>query len=137
MGEEPIAAGGSLRRFLVDADGRPCELDLLSDIQRHISLVSDRLQALYSHDDTVFEVALSGLDGSIGIHREFSESEQAEAMRCLRLSGHGAAWGAPLQNPLHRAGKACAAGACAGGRPCSSASRRTIYRVWTPHPAGG
>ena len=87
MGEEPIAAGGSLRRFLVDADGRPCELDLLSDIQRHISLVSDRLQALYSHDDTVFEVALSGLDGSIGIHREFSESEQAEAMRCLRLSG--------------------------------------------------
>lgn len=69
--------------------GRPCELDLLSDIQRHISLVSDRLQALYSHDDTVFEVALSGLDGSIGIHREFSESEQAEAMRCLRLSGHG------------------------------------------------
>ena len=61
---------------------------LLSDIQRHISSgPPDRLQALYSHDDTVFEVALSGLDGSIGIHREFSESEQAEAMRCLRLSG--------------------------------------------------
>lgn len=87
MGEELIAAGGSLRRALVGAGESPRELTLLSDVQRHISLVSDRLQALYSHDDNALQVVLSGLDGGIGIHREFSEYERAEAMRCLSLTG--------------------------------------------------
>lgn len=87
MGEELIAAGGSLRRTLVGTNDGPRELTLLSDVQRHISLVSDRLQALYSHDDNALQVVLSGLDGGIGIHREFSEYERAEAVRCLRLTG--------------------------------------------------
>lgn len=87
MGEELIAAGGSLRRTLLGADGNVHELALLTDIQRHISLVSDRLQALYSYNDSARQVVLSGLDGGIGIHREFSEREQTEALRCLRLTG--------------------------------------------------
>ena len=92
MGEEPVAAGGSLRRYLAvsNAEGTARterELSTLSEIQHHICLVSDRLQALYTHDDNALQVSLSGLDGTIGVHRECSAAEQARAMRCLRLTG--------------------------------------------------
>lgn len=92
MGEEPVAAGGSLHRYLAvpGAEGTERterELSTLSEIQRHICLVSDRLQTLYTHDDNALQVSLSGLDGTIGVHRDFSDAEQTRAMHCLRLTG--------------------------------------------------
>ncbi|MDE6735277.1 MAG: ATP-binding cassette domain-containing protein [Desulfovibrio sp.] len=81
-GDEFAAAGGTLRRFLPSL-GR--EAETLEEVRRGVRLVSDLSQALYGYPLTGLELVCSGLDNSIGVYREFSAEEQAEARRLMEL----------------------------------------------------
>lgn len=91
MGEELVAYGGELTRYLPRHGG---ENPALPHIQRGIRLVSDRLQALYTYNDSAAEVVFSGFDGSIGLYRDISDDakafENVEVARCLALVGMSA-----------------------------------------------
>ena len=79
-GDENVAAGGSISRFLPRRGGLARRLE---DIRRSIRLVSDLQQATYGYDLTGRELVCSGLDKSVGVYREFSPEEILEADRCL------------------------------------------------------
>ncbi|WP_165078829.1 MULTISPECIES: ATP-binding cassette domain-containing protein [unclassified Desulfovibrio] len=81
-GDEFAAAGGTLRRFLPSL-GR--EAETLEEVRHGVRLVSDLSQALYGYPLTGLELVCSGLDNSIGLYREFSAAEQAEARRLVEL----------------------------------------------------
>lgn len=75
-GDEFAAAGGSIERFL---PGQGCMAKNLAQIRRGIRLVSDLSQALYDYPLTGLELVCSGFDNSVGIYRDFSQAETAEA----------------------------------------------------------
>ena len=81
-GDEFAAAGGTLRRHLPSL-GR--EALTLEEVRRGVRLVSDLSQALYGYPLTGLELVCSGLDNSIGVYREFSAEERAEARRLVEL----------------------------------------------------
>lgn len=71
-GEEFAAWGGSLRWF--GQKNLP-----LTELQKRVGYVSDRLHSLYTYDMSAYDVVLSGADGSIGIYRDLNEEELARA----------------------------------------------------------
>jgi len=81
-GDHHPACGGSIARVL---PGKREALRMLSDIRRHIRLVSGDMQANYAYDLRGEEFVCSGRTGSIGIYYEPDESERAEARVCLEL----------------------------------------------------
>lgn len=92
-GDEFAAAGGAFRRFLPSL-GR--EAESLEEIRRGVRLVSDLSQALYGYALTGLELVCTGLDNSIGLYREFSAQEKAQARELLEFffpeaSGQGKA----------------------------------------------
>ena len=76
------AYGGSIVRMLPGEHG---PLRTLSDIRKHIRLVSGYMQADYSYNLTGEEFVCSGRTGSIGIYHEPDMAERAEAGTCLEL----------------------------------------------------
>ena len=81
-GDEFAAAGGRLTRFLPSL-GR--EARTLEEVRRGVRLVSDLSQALYGYPLRGLELVCSGLDNSIGVYRDFSAAEQAEALARMEL----------------------------------------------------
>ena len=81
-GEHYPACGGSIARML---PGEREALRTLSDIRRHIRLVSGDMQANYVYNLPGEEFVCSGRAGSIGMYYEPDESERAEARACLEL----------------------------------------------------
>ena len=79
-GDEFAAAGGSLARFLPSLGRSPRTLE---ETRRGVRLVSDLSQALYGYPLNGLELVSSGLDNSIGIYREFSAGELAQAQGLL------------------------------------------------------
>lgn len=79
-GEEFAAAGGSVSRWLPSL-GR--EANTLEEIRGGIHLVSDLSQALYGYDLTGMQLLLSGFEQSVGLYREYSPAEEAEARAIL------------------------------------------------------
>lgn len=79
-GDEFAAAGGHVSQWYSKERRWASSL---SDKRRSVSLVSDLGQSLYGYDLTGLELVLSGLDGSTGIYRQFTESEIAAAWRAL------------------------------------------------------
>ena len=76
-GDEFVAAGGAITRCLPGNGG---ETSLLRDIRKGIRLVSDLSQARYGYGLTALELVCSGFDNSVGVYRDFSAGEIAEAM---------------------------------------------------------
>lgn len=90
------ALGGELRWPALELE--PGQRPTLTEIQQKFALVSDRLQAEYDYDVSGLELILSGIDSSIGLYREFSEAETAEARHwaeILRLEPY-------LEQPISR-----------------------------------
>ena len=81
-GDEFAAAGGRCTRFLPSL-GR--EARTLEEVRHGVRLVSDLSQALYGYPLTGLELVCSGLDNSIGVYREFSGEEQAQALARMEL----------------------------------------------------
>jgi len=81
-GDHFPACGGSIAREL---SGEREALLTLSDIRRHIRLVSGDMQANYSYDLAGEEFVCSGRTASIGMYYEPDEAERAEARACLEL----------------------------------------------------
>jgi len=81
-GEHYPACGGSIARVL---PGERETLRTLSDIRRHIRLVSGNIQANYAYDLAGEAFVCSGRTGSIGMYYEPDEAERAEARACLEL----------------------------------------------------
>ncbi|WP_299395771.1 ATP-binding cassette domain-containing protein [uncultured Desulfovibrio sp.] len=79
-GDEFVATGGSITRCLPGNGG---ETSLLEDIRKGIRLVSDLSQAQYGYDLNALGLVCSGFDNSVGIYRDFSAGEVAEAMRVM------------------------------------------------------
>lgn len=77
-GDEQVAWPGKLQFHLPKDDDIP-----FAALRRRVRLVSDANQALYEYDVTVLELALSGIDNTIGIYREYSDLEKAEAKKQL------------------------------------------------------
>ena len=76
------AYGGSITRTLPGAHETP---HTLSDIRRHIRLVSGDMQANYAYNLIGEEFVCSGRTGSIGMYYEPDDAERAEARACLEL----------------------------------------------------
>jgi len=83
-GDEVPAWGGSISRDLKRQGGRTV---ILSEIRKGIRLVSDLGQATYTYDLTGEELVLSGIDNSVGLYRNITESERVEAAQCLDMLG--------------------------------------------------
>lgn len=83
-GDENVAWPGSIDFHL--PGGRKGEI-ALENLRRHIRLVSDLSEAYYGYDVTCLELVLSGFDNTVGIYRDFGESERAEARELLGLVG--------------------------------------------------
>ena len=81
-GDHYPACGGSIARIL---PGDKEALRTLSDIRRHIRLVSGDMQAKYAYNLLGEEFVCSGRAGSIGMYYEPDEAERAEARVCLEL----------------------------------------------------
>ena len=79
-GDEFVATGGGITRFLPGNGG---ETGLLEDIRKGIRLVSDLSQARYGYSVNALDLVCSGFDNSVGIYRDFSAEEIAEAMRVM------------------------------------------------------
>jgi len=76
------AYGGSIARIM------PCgykPLHTLSDIRKHIRLVSGDMQANYAYNLAGEAFVCSGRTGTIGIYHETEETERVEAHACLAL----------------------------------------------------
>lgn len=71
-GEEFVAWGGTMRWF--NQPKIP-----LTELQKKVGYVSDRLHSLYTYDMTAHNVVLSGADGSVGIYRDLSPQEKERA----------------------------------------------------------
>ena len=76
------ACGGSIARIL---PGEHKPLRTLSDIRRHIRLVSGEMQANYAYNLIGEEFVCSGRTGSVGMYYKLDESERTEARVCLML----------------------------------------------------
>ena len=81
-GDHYPAYGGCIARVL---PGEREPLHTLSDIRKHIRLVSGDLQAGYAYDLMGEDFVCSGRTGSIGMYYEPDEAERAEARACLEL----------------------------------------------------
>jgi molybdate transport system ATP-binding protein len=81
-GEYYPACGGSIARIL---PGERAPLRTLSDIRRHIRLLSGDMQANYAYDLIGEEFVCNGLADGIGMYYEAGEAERAEARACLEL----------------------------------------------------
>jgi molybdate transport system ATP-binding protein len=81
-GEEFVALGGEFR-FWREHE----EIKTLAELRKHVRLVSDRLQAEYTYDDSVTDIVLSGFDGSVGVYRQPTPEERAEVAFCLAQLG--------------------------------------------------
>lgn len=79
-GDEFVATGGIITRRLPGNGG---ETSLLRDIRKGIRLVSDLSQARYGYSLTGLELVCSGFDNSVGVYRDFSAEEIAEALRVM------------------------------------------------------
>ncbi|MDR2696133.1 MAG: ATP-binding cassette domain-containing protein [Deltaproteobacteria bacterium] len=79
-GDHYPACGGGIARILPGAGET---LNTLSDIRRHIRLVSGDMQAHYAYNLLGEEFVCSGRAGSIGIYHEPDEAERTEARTCL------------------------------------------------------
>jgi molybdate transport system ATP-binding protein len=79
-GEEHPAAGGSIRYVMPRHGG---EVRGRESLGRAVRLVSDRLQATYRYDIRGEQLVLSGFDNSIGLYRQTSDDERAEARRWM------------------------------------------------------
>lgn len=84
LGEEFVAVGGDLTRRLPRHGGDNPDL---AQVRRGIRLVSDRLQALYTYDDTTADVIVSGFDGTVGVYRAAAPAERTETGRLLEMAG--------------------------------------------------
>lgn len=83
-GDEIVAWPGHIDIDLPGWDAKDIKLE---HVRRRIRLVSDLSQATYEYDITCRELVLSGFDNTVGVYREFSETEQAEAQRLLAVVG--------------------------------------------------
>ncbi|MDR0238719.1 MAG: ATP-binding cassette domain-containing protein [Deltaproteobacteria bacterium] len=81
-GDHYPAYGGSITRIL---PGEHEPLCALSDIRKHIRLVSGDMQAYYAYNLLGEEFVCSGRTGSIGMYYGADEAERAEARACLEL----------------------------------------------------
>lgn len=84
LGEEFVAVGGELTRRLPRHGGDNPDL---TRVRRGIRLVSDRLQARYTYNDSTADVILAGFDGAVGVYRHADAAERAETARLLDLAG--------------------------------------------------
>ncbi|MDR3357759.1 MAG: ATP-binding cassette domain-containing protein [Desulfovibrio sp.] len=75
-GDEFAAAGGEILRYLPRRGG---PVRTLEQLRRGVRLVSDLSQALYGYDLSGFELVCSGFDNTIGIYRDFTETEKRNA----------------------------------------------------------
>ncbi len=71
-GEEFVAWGGVMRWFDQSKTA-------LTELQKKVGYVSDKLHSLYTYDMTARDVVLSGADGSIGIYRDLTPQERIRA----------------------------------------------------------
>ncbi len=84
MGEEHPALGGNLTWFGSEgAEARPT----LEERRSFIGYVSDWLQNNYVYELSGFDLALSGLHGTIGLYRESSPAEEARAGEVIAMLG--------------------------------------------------
>jgi len=81
-GDHYPAYGGSITRSLSGERDFPRPL---SDIRKHIRLVSGDMQAGYAYDLVGEAFVCSGRTGSIGMYYEPDEAERAEARACLEF----------------------------------------------------
>ncbi len=79
-GDHYPAAGGSIERVLPGASE---PLKNLTEIRRHIRLVSGAMQATYAYNLSGEEFVCSGREGSIGLYHTPAGKERAEARACL------------------------------------------------------
>lgn len=83
-GEEFAAAGGDVR--LVPGTCGESARGLMA-LRRHVSIVSDRLQATYAYDVTAEDCVLSGVEGTIGLYSQPSPEEHDRAMYWMDVLG--------------------------------------------------
>ena len=80
-GDEFVADGGSISRFLPGQGGKTV---VLSDIRKAVRLVSDLSQALYGYNLSALELVCSGWDNTVGNYRDYSAAELEEARAVMR-----------------------------------------------------
>ena len=83
-GEEFAAAGGDVR--LMPRTCGEAARGLMA-LRRHVSIVSDRLQATYAYDVSVEDCVLSGVEGTIGLYEQPSPEEHDRAMYWMDILG--------------------------------------------------
>ncbi len=81
-GDEFVADGGHLTRILPGEGGTVVTLEA---VRRGIRLVSDLSQTLYGYDLNALHMVCTGFDNSIGVYRQFSNAEFAEARAAIKL----------------------------------------------------
>jgi molybdate transport system ATP-binding protein len=79
-GEHYPLPGGSIERV---PPGASAPLRSLTEIRRHIRLVSGDIQAVYAYDLSGEAFVCSGREGSVGLYHEPDEAELEEARACL------------------------------------------------------
>ena len=93
-GEECVAAGGKIERYLPSIEqerGGEISLDCL---HAKVSLVSPLLESTYGYVLTGLELVLTGLENSVGVYREYTNEEiaQAREMCGLFINQESLAW---------------------------------------------
>ncbi len=83
-GDEQVAWPGVIRFSLPEPSARDIPFVTL---RRRVRLISDQTQSLYEYDVSCLELVLSGFDNTVGLYRDFSDAEKAEAMRQLARVG--------------------------------------------------
>ncbi len=81
-GDEFVADGGHITRILPSEGGTVVTLDA---VRRGIRVVADLSQALYGYDLNALHMVCTGFDNSIGVYRQFSNTEFAEARAAIKL----------------------------------------------------
>jgi iron complex transport system ATP-binding protein len=61
----------------------------LPELRKHIGWVSSSLEHQLPGEDSALEIAMSGVDASMGLYREFGQEERTRAMQCLERLGVG------------------------------------------------
>jgi iron complex transport system ATP-binding protein len=57
----------------------------LPELRKHIGMVSAALDCKLPTDDTAVEIVESGIDATMGLYREYSESERTQALDSLKM----------------------------------------------------
>lgn len=78
-GDEFAAAGGKVDIFTTTGD----RVKDFPEWRKTVALVSDLSQIHYDYDLKAWELVCSGIDGSVGIYRDFNEKEREEALAWL------------------------------------------------------